>query len=484
MNENPVGTPNPLNPVPQPAAPQPAPGMQPVTQPGMQPETSAPTMPVAEQTVTQPMPAMSGQSTTMEQWQSTPQAAEQMPQPEPELVARDSVVESKKKGRAGIIIGTILGLVAVGCIVAVVLVFTVFKPADAVPAAMSKLMSGDIPSNVVLNGRVTVIPDIPLAASDTSAYGTGLSEITAQATESLPVGMESLPATIEINGTTMPISAESALPQSIEIDFNSEIITNSGSNYTTAEVTLISQEDKVEKYNVSEVKVADGDVFIRVEGLSGAYASLSDEWLRVPISSKYLEESNMISGMVPTNLPTQCLIDAAGKLGEYGNDFKAKYEANPFISYSTDNIPVAKKTNTIYRLTYDVNKLTAFINSMSNSGFANELNACMGTTATNTPMTVEGLSQIANYLPAMYAEIDSENKFTRIYLNQEYPMIGSVSVDIDISYPKTLAIEEPDEYVELDKAVESITQQVFPAEGITVEITTGEATNEAGTTGE
>lgn len=463
MNENPVGTPNPLNPTPTEPV-QPTPGQ---VQPSEMP-----------QAVAQSAPEMTQQPA------QTPQMTQTFPEPAPELVARDSIVEPKKKSRVGIIIGILLGILAVGGIVAAVLALVVFKPADAVPTAMSKLMNGDIPSNVVLNGRVTVIPDIPLAASDTSAYGTGLSEITAQVTESLPVGMESLPATIEINGTTMPISTTSTMPQSIEIEFGSKIITNSGSNYTTATVTIISQDDKVETYDVSEVKVADGDVFIRVEGLGGAYASLSGEWLRVPVSSKYLDESNMFSGMIPTGVPTQCLIDAAGKLSEYGSDFKAKYEANPFIGYSTDNIPVTKKANTLYRLTYDVDKLTAFINSMSNSGFTNELNACIGATATNTPMTVAGLSQIVNYLPAMYAEIDPDYRFTRIYLDQDYPMIGAVNVDIDISYPTTLTIEEPEEYVELNKAVESLTQQIFPVEGVTVEGEATEETSETETAGE
>ena len=181
----------------------------------------------------------------------------------------------------------------------------------------------------------------------------------------------------------------------------------------------------------------------------GVFEVIDDEWIKIPMS-----DFSNVSDLVQVNMPTQCLIDASEKLSEYSNTIAELYNKNQFINYTTDGLKVAQKKDTLYQLKFDADKLTAFINSISNSGFANELLACMGGQATNLDIPVESVEQIVDVLPEIYVEIDGQDNFTRVYLTLSTPDGNtSVTADLSLSYPTELNIKEPDVYIDINEVL-------------------------------
>lgn len=406
MDENPTGTPNPLNPV-VPAEP-------------------------AEPVISQPaeQPALVGQ----------PIPVEQPAQP---------VIEPQKKSKKPILIAAIiLILVAIGSAVAAVAILKPFAAHDAVPAAISKLFSVGAPKKVTMEGAIT--------AHDRN---------------------------------------EGAAFTSMLINFSSKLNAETTENSVTANINATLSAEETFAFDASEIHTADGDLYLKLSGIVDALGSfraaeancagdetgltncateespaisilnfldvfdvIDDEWIRIP-SSDFSNLDNLVSvdGM------TTCLINAAGNLSEYGNNFVSLYNTNPFVEYSTANLDITKKKDPLYRLSFNADKLTAFINSIGNAGFMNELLACTGGLATNEAATVEEVSNIVAMVPAIYVEIDDNDNFTRLYMVvTSEDGLNDVSADVSFGYPETaISVEAPTYYIDLGDLLAQILSDFY-----------------------
>ena len=486
MNENPEGTPNPLNPNPgmdqQPAMPvEPAQPAEPIA-PAEPVEPVGPTPVKPAPQVVSPQPP-NNRPLTMDTVVSESVISESLVEPiEPtqpampeqpgmaEPVVKDSIVEpvKKPKKKGAFIFAIILSLAAIGCAVAAILMVTVFnKKQDAVPAAISKLMSGDIPQYVTTNGNVNIVMD--------DAYVDTVSSLTINFSSSVDNESKTGSANAELvanfaDGTDF----------SFEVD---EINTEDGDLYL--KLTGISealQKLAETKEDIEEINCIDdesgmtncGDVEIITsqevasEALDtvsvleslGLFEAIDGGWIRIPSSN-----FSGISDLGLTDNSTKCLIDAAGNLDKYGSNFAKSYDANQFIEYSTENLKVAKKNNDIYRLSINPDKFAGFINSMSNSGFMNEMLACTGGAAISTGEEVNGdtLAPILSFLPQMYVEINDNYDFTRVYLSLQNAMLPiTATVDISISYPTAaVVVEEPEEYIDITDVLNIVLSQFY-----------------------
>lgn len=504
MNENPEGTPNPLNQgMTEPAVGNPArpametldstpvehavPGMAAQT-PTERPMTMEQT--VIEQTTIEPRPAV-----------NEPQSIQPVAQPatpaqpaELEFEPKDSIVEprnKKSKKPIAAILAAILLLVAVGCGVAAIIILKPFsRKEDAVPAAMSKLMGG-APSLTKIDGEITMTTDSQSSAASSL-------QIVFEA------GINS-----KSNESYVDATINAKLQYFGDFTFSANEIHNSDGNlylklggiakalqsyYTDVESdqadTKPVNECGTGDYNVNCIgdlsettncTVANEDgttncmtveaLDYGLSGVLGIIGVIDDEWIMIPDS-----EFSNITDLLGDNGVTQCLIGAAGTLSEYGSDFTSLYNSHPFINYSTDNITVAKKENTIYRLTFDTSELTAFINAMGNSGFQNELNACMNALAVNTAMTEGNLETILAEVPEIYVEIDDENNFTRVYMTKTISYTNgnqnisdtsedsysvALTADLSFSYPDSIAINEPTYYIEFNELLSRVLNQFY-----------------------
>ena len=351
---------------------------------------------------------------------------------------KGSVVEKAgpKKPRVwvGILIGIVIAAIIAG--VATVLALTLLKPVDAVPAAVSKLISENRPKYLALKGEVDIINN---------------------------------------NSATEPAK--------MVIDFDSAFDSKTLGNFVTAEVTATLKDGSKFEFVADEVRTDDGDLYLRLDGVSdgikklygtvtncaegdtncttgaiststqmlnSAFEVIDGEWVRIPGS-----DFSVTNNLIEVDNTAQCMIGALGNLSSYNGDIAALYQANPFVNYSTDNIGIAKKSNTLYHLTLNEQTLTNFVNSMRGNGFKNELIACMGGKATNQDLTVAEVTEIAKQFPDVYAEIDGQNNFTRVYLTatSEDGMMRATA-DLDLIYPTSINLEIPTDYMDVNLVIQ------------------------------
>ncbi|MBR3269756.1 hypothetical protein IKG07_00670 [Candidatus Saccharibacteria bacterium] len=333
----------------------------------------------------------------------------------PDFVAKDSIVEPAKGANKKkiLIIGTIvLLMIAIICGAAAVAIMMMNNnTGDRVNKAIEKLINGQMPSIVSVQGNLNSFSNAD--DSDISSFN------------------------IDFNGS-----------------FDTAYSTNSVSAKINAE---LASGDKV-SIGVDELENKDGEVFFKIRGLDTIFAGqnglaevVDDEWILVTGDFT----TNMEGVGIFDNSST-CLINALGTLPKYSKDIIKKYESNQFINYSTDKLEISKKKNPLYKLAIDSDKLTAFINSLSNNGFVNELNACAGNTASNTNVAASAVEEIFADFPTIYVEIDDNYNFTRVYFKVttgDKANSATTTADLALSYPAKLEVAAPDEYIDMSTLV-------------------------------
>ena len=300
----------------------------------------------------------------------------------------------------------ILILLIIGAGVTAILVLNPFASHDAVPAAISKLLTSGAPENVKMSGSIVTFD----------------------------------------NG-------KDATSPNLSIDFSSEINTRTSENTASAVVSATLPGNATTfNFDISELHTANGDLYLKLKGvsmltaLSAVFETIDDEWIRIEGS-----DFNSIESILPDNIAATCLVNAAGNLGQYGANFVSLYNKSPFVEYATDNINIDAKKGQLYRLSFNSTKLTEFVNSLNGSGFANELMACMDATAVNENLTDEAVAEVIKNIPTIYVEIDDKDNFTRVYLSStsEDGLSGAVA-DISFEYPATtIKVEEPEYHITL-----------------------------------
>ena len=430
MNENPEGTPNPLNPNPAPVGPQAAPETIPAAQPAARPAAQpvAP-RPVAQQPTVAKMPtfgpaaqatrpaapaaptvAPAGQPAPAMQPaapQMTAPAGQPMPAAQPgantQSEANAATEPEKKKGKGGLIaILIIFFLALIGSGVAALVVFDPFgwfgNTTNRFSAAVTKTFETDRPTNVALNGTVSLY-----------------------------------------------FNDEDSAIAGVDVNLKTAINIANDVNTTSADIVVTMADESELEFKAQEVKVEDGDMFVKVDGLKaalnlsapetncvdgeegtncategeesaslmlGMFASILDQidgtWLKI-------SGDNIVSAtdMIGASSVTSCV----SALGD-GSYLTASGIMN-VMSASTENLTISKKANDLYRLDLNMDKL-------------NQTEACANMSK-----------------PTVYVEIDENNNFTRLYVKAQEESVGMVA-DLAVSYPNSVTVTEPGDYTDLD----------------------------------
>lgn len=426
MNENPEGTPNPLNPNPEvaPTAPEPV-----AAEP-------TPVAPVAE-------PAVAEQPAVTQPAQPVAQPTE---------MAQPKVAKPKK---AGLIVAIILCVVAIAAGVAAALIFInpFAAKKDAVPAALAKLMSGDAPRMVALDGSVSVTTS----------------------EESMPFSDFNVKFQASLNGIHKENYANAVISTTLtdggKLSFNVDEVGNSKGEYY---VRLSKIAEAINNYEPLPQEVTDcaSDDESELEDCIGEPSSsdsilsilsvlklIDDEWIRIQSS-----DVSEITGTTSTNTsPTQCLTDAASNMSKYGEELTGVYQQYPFINYTTENLKISQKKDALYLLSLDAEKTASFINALRDSSFVKEISSCMGIkTTSGEDLTTEEAQEIIKDFPDLYVEIDNNDNFTRVYfaISQDENKI-TVTVDLSLAYPSQITINEPTEYIDVNEAMTKIMSELY-----------------------
>ena len=416
----------------------------------------------------------------------------QLPNNEPELVAKDSIVEpagGNKKKKAMIVGAIVLILIAIACgTAAIVLALIHNNGGDRVTKAIEKLLDGEIPTIVAANGKITssttepdryyLDDDESIIAPDPNPFSPISTTINFDGTFDTKSSINTISATLGMNysdGSKVAIDIHEQRNETGDVFFkvsglgdivkmfgtgtlNQEVLVYGDSDGTTAEVLT---DNCIEGTNCLSSSQDDTSM---MDGLMTVYGSLlnsiDNQWILV--SDGFSDE---MENLAIFDNSTTCTINAFESLPKYSKDFMNNYKANPFITYSTDNLGIAKKKNELYKLTFDSNKMSAFINSLNNNGFINELNACSKSQATNSQVTPSMLEETIKNLPAVYAEIDENNNFTRFYfkttMDNSDDTSSTIEADINLSYPQEVRVTDPTDYVDMSTLMNSVLTTMF-----------------------
>ena len=379
----------------------------------------------------------------------------------PELVARDSIVEPAKGGnkKKVLIIGTIvLLIIAIICGAAAVALMMTSTPGDRVSKAIEKLINGNMPSIVSVQGTIDSFSNAEDSAVSSSSIDFNGSFDVAYNTNTVSAKINTELAT----GDKVSIGIDELENKDGEVFFKIRGLDTLLGGETTEENKLTDCVNGVEGTdNCLTVAgpVTSGEI---VSAYSGLVSTIDDEWILV--TGDFAEN---MEGIGLFDNSSTCLINALGTLPKYSKDIAQKYDASQFITYSTEKLDISKKKNPLYRLTIDSAKLTTFINSLSNNGFVNELNACAGNTATNTSVTTDMIDAIFVNLPTIYVEIDENYNFTRVYFKAttgEEAGSMTTTADLSLSYPAKLDVIAPDEYIDMSNLVNNLLTGILSGE--------------------
>ncbi|MBR3324006.1 hypothetical protein IKG24_00485 [Candidatus Saccharibacteria bacterium] len=367
-----------------------------------------------------------------------------------DFVARDSIVEpaGKKSSKKPFIIGAIIFLiVAIICGAAAVAIIMMGNSSDRVSKAIDKIMNGQGPSIVHIDGNITSVSDGGMP-SDTSINFDGTFDLLNSVNK-----VSADITTTYAGGTGLSIALNEVQTQSGDVFFKlsglGDII-DMPSDESSAEMVQTNCVDGPEGTNCGSSTAESNPLSV----YSGLFEVIDDEWIRV--SDNFADS---MKGLQLFDNNSTCLINALGTLPEYANNLAAKYKASPFITYSTDKLEISKKKNELYRLGFDQNKMSAFANSLSNSGFINELNACAGNTATNSGISAADIQDIFSRFPSMYVEIDDNDNITRLYFKANIDTgtdSTTTTADLNITYPERIQLQEPASYIEMSTLLNSV----------------------------
>ena len=376
------------------------------------------------------------------------------------LVAKNSIVrnhkDSKRSRKKVLIVSAVtLIMIAVICGIMAAVFFAFGGGTDRVSAAINRILDGNTSSIVNANGTITIETD----SVDTDKNCVGI----------LPCSPSIASVTIDLNST---------------VDFKSGMAKNS------ARILPEYTDGSSFELDVDEMTTQGGDTYFKVSNLANAVSENSSlasmtalaqlidgQWISIPNTTSGDDFTDSLDSVNVLDNTSTCLTNVMMSLPTYGKDLVNKYRNNQFVKYSTNNLNIARKRDTLYRLEFDDEKLAAFINSLSNTGFANALGACVGNTATNNRISATDIAEIFEGYPTLYVEINKNNDFTRVYFEAEMGGgMTTATADLDLSYPSKLEITPPDNYLDLNTLVEQILTTVM--DNITIEGETETETTE------
>lgn len=518
MNENPEGTPNPLNnnqestSVDEILDANPAEPMEEVVETSeatvaevtpVQSEPEPVETPVAQEeaivtqseTIVAETPAMQTEpavNTTAKTLDPTGRAMEQVAQP---------VVESKsnhkKKGLIFAIIGCILLIIGIVAAIAAV-ILTMNKPSP-VSAAMQKIMSGNAPRNVAIDGDINILMNDPTALikrinidfdSDTVVgsminTSSAVLTLTDRTNNDYSAKFEEIYAAngdlyFKMEGATDLLEDSHVLDlftSSINsADVNCITDETGTTNCTTVEVEDCATADgtdcvaTLEESATSEVTAGEGATVVAEtptlnSALTQTVMSIVEAsdgiWLRLSTDDLSLTDS---TGLVD-NSSISCVTNLVSDVNKNSNSAFDMYSKYPFIVSSDKNVLISSKQNPVYQISLDTKNFTNYINAISNTELAGTLYSCMGW-QNNATVTESDVAKIVDAMPKIYAEVNSDNNFTRLYLESDINEgVAHATIDLGFSYPTNVNVTEPVEYTNYADLIQKLFSGMFNTNG-------------------
>ena len=444
MNENPGETPNPLNPTP-------AAGQVPA-----QPSAPVPTP-------TQSVDSLAPAERPMEKAAPAPAAP-------------------AKKKKTGLIAGivAVVAVLIIGGIAAAIAV--IMNQPDPVTLAMNKIMNGDAPANVAIDGNINIEMN-----DEYSPISKLNIDLKSSVTPSSTINNSKAVVTVEIRNVG-ELSAEFDEVYAgngdlyFKIDGVADALEQSGILYLLNLSNNIEDCAGDESCVSEELSVAGCDDDANADCMSDGYyvleeggqdmldeetlsyfASLLDvvevvdgEWLKVSV-----DQLNMISDGITNDSDISCITNLVSDVNTNSNSAIELYRKNPFIVTTNKDVALNSKNYPVYKVSIDSEKFANYVNSIQNADLSSKLYACLDWD-NNVQISADDVAEIVSTMPTVYAEVDNENNFSRLYLVSELnDGEGTMTIDLGFSYPDFVNVSEPEEYKDFSEVLQEIMSSMF-----------------------
>ena len=499
MNENPIGTPNPLNQNPLDANPaEPMQAAQPMGQPSMR--TVRPLRrPVAQnaQSISAgpaaPAANTNGMNTVVESLDPTGRPMEQEP-----------VFVDKPKKKTGLIVGlvTCAALLICGGIAAAIVLLNMPKT-DAVSAAMNKIMSGEAPTNVAVEGSIEMRSNddnspvemiridldsgiernslvntssavVTLSIKDKEDISFEFDEVYAESGD-LYLKLDGVTNALEDSGLLEILSSPQPIEQPLEqpevvdcmadgdeTDCVAETMEPAEPNPGIAPVENCDDEDGCTPADVEVTMggaemMLDSDLMESLSMILGVVDTVDGEWLRISAS----DFDTLSPGADLKNSPVSCITNLVADIDTTSSSAADLYNNYPFVTSSSENITLAQKNDPIYAVSIDSENFANFVNAIDNTKLSADIYDCLGWT-NNASVAAADVEAVVDGFPAIYAEVDEDNNFTRLYLESDSLSAGMTTIiDLTFKYPDSFNINEPNEYTDFSDLLQEIFSSMY-----------------------
>ena len=425
----------------------------------------------------------------------TAQGANYIPTSTPSLPDRPMqqaapVDVAPKKHKTGPIVGVIVAIIVLvgGGIAAAMLLL---NKKDPVSAAMTKMVSGGAPDKIAISGDIKIttddfsalIPEINISlntkfrewslVNNSSATITAtirnvgnieiqLDEIYASG-DDLFVKLEGLTNAIEDSGLSYLLEAAKKLNDVEDCGDDTVCQDNSPSL-----LQCIGGEECSESSIVNagvDSLVTTGQIVLD-EGTVAMLSSMVDvaeiidgEWLKISVS-----ELGSFAGSVLSTDSTSCIVDLANAVYANRHSSADLYNKYPFVLSAKDNIPIASVQYPVYKVGVDSKNFADFVNSIRSTTLLDRVYSCLNL-ENNTLVDDGDVADILEGLPDIYVEVDNDDIFTRLYFSTEVDE-STVTVDLNFTYPSSINVPEPPEYLDLSDVMQEISTDVDKDEAV------------------
>lgn len=334
----------------------------------------------------------------------------------------------KNKKRTALIIGIIVSLIlAIACGVAALVITLSADKTDHVATAVDKILSGNAPTNVMMDGEINVkVNDVRSVISD------------------------------------------------FKITIGTEAVTSSLINSTVAALNVNLRDGGSFSFKVSEVYAANGDLYFKVDGMAeassmitqpkdiealkaftellDAFKAVDGEWIRVPVDElgSILPESVVDENMV------SCATDLVNDISSNHNTVSSLYSKYPFIVSTNESVEIASEKDPIYRVLIDEDNFNSFASEAKNLNVMKSLSSCLD--YDNNPANLDNALKAIQDSTKIFAEVDENYNFSRVYLESDVNNdAAEMIVDLRFTYPANVNIPEPVEYKNLSEVLQNLT---------------------------
>lgn len=394
-----------------------------------------------------------------------------------------------KKKRTGLIVGIIIAAVLIigGGIAAAVVLLTAKKP-DPVAAAVKKIMHGDIPNNVVIDGDIYIdIKDktapisnikislnsglVPHSLTNKSAANITVSirnvgDFTFEFDELYTFGgdlyfkISGAADSLESSGLLYVLNLANRLPDGPDCGADEQCqteelnITECSGEADCQVLDATAMESEV--LSPGGQSILDEDTLQFFTSLVDIIETIDGEWVRVSF-----DDLDGLSGSALEKSEVSCITNMLETINTNINSAGDLYNNYPFVISTDENVGIDSKQYKVRKVGIDDEKFVGYINSIQNSAMSETLYSCLGW-KNNVRIDENDVAGIKLDFPEIYAEVDGEDNFTRLYVKSDLENSDiAVTMDLNFNYPNNINMPEPQEYRDFSEIIQKFSSDVY-----------------------